>query len=164
MYVRRNEYAEIYMVKVSPVTTSEIIPAWVYDLILEYSDVFLEKLHDVLPPTRDVQFEVKMKPDAIPSSRAPFRLSKTEQAALESFVTENLKKGWVEVSNSPWVSNVFGIPKKDHVTGQAPTRGEWLRSGNCSQPICWVIDYRYVNSQTKIPKIPMPLIKEIFDQ
>uniref|UniRef100_A0AAV1URV2 Reverse transcriptase domain-containing protein n=1 Tax=Peronospora matthiolae TaxID=2874970 RepID=A0AAV1URV2_9STRA len=105
-----------------------------------------------------------MNPDAIPSSRAPFRLSKTEQEALESFVTENLKKGWVEVSNSPWVSNVFGIPKKNHVTGQAPTRGEWLRSGNCSQPIRWVIDYRYVNSQTKIPKIPLPLIEELFDQ
>ena len=148
LYVRRNEYAEIDMVKVSPVTTSEIIPAWVNDLILEYSDVFPEKLPDGLPPTRAVQFEVEMKPDAIPSSRALFRLSKTEQAALESFVTENLKKGCVEVSNSPWVSDVFGIPKKDHVIGQAPTRGEWLRSGNCLQPICWVTDYRYVNSKT----------------
>ena len=108
-----------------------------------------------------MQFEVEMKTDAIPSFRAPFRLCKTEQAALESFVTEKLKKGWVEVLNSP-VSNVFGIPKKGHVTGQAPTRGEWLRSGNCSQPIRWVIDYRYVNSQAKIPKIHLPLIEEIF--
>ena len=63
-----------------------------------------------------------------------------------------------------WVSNVFGLPKNDYVTGQAPTRGEWLRSGNFSQPIRWIIDYRYVNSHTKVPKIPMPLIEELFDQ
>ena len=85
------------MVKVSPVATSDIISAWVYDLILEYSDVFPEKLSDGFLPTRAVQFEVKMKPDAIPSSRAPFRLYKTEQAALKSFVSKNLKKGWVKV-------------------------------------------------------------------
>ena len=146
--------------KLSPVTTSDIIPVWIRDLISEYSDVFPEKLPDGLPSTRAVQFEVEMKPDAIPSSRAPFRLSKTEQEALESFVTYNLDKVWVEVSL--WVSNVFVIPKNDHVTGQASTLGEWLRSGNCSQPIRWVIDFRYVNSQAKILKIHLPLIEELF--
>ncbi|EGZ15208.1 hypothetical protein PHYSODRAFT_508286, partial [Phytophthora sojae] len=89
-----------------------------------------------------------MKPNAASSTRAPFRLSKTEQEALEKFVAENMKKGWIEVSNSPWVSNIF----------------EWLRSGNSSIPIRWVIDFRYVNSQTKIPKIPLPLIEAIFDK
>ena len=34
LYVRINEYAEIYMVKVSPATTSNIVPEWVRDLIL----------------------------------------------------------------------------------------------------------------------------------
>uniref|UniRef100_A0AAV1VG62 Uncharacterized protein n=1 Tax=Peronospora matthiolae TaxID=2874970 RepID=A0AAV1VG62_9STRA len=112
-YVRQDEYAEIYMVKVFFVTTSHIIPVWVYDLILEHSDVFfLETLPDGLLPKRALQFEVEMKPDAIPSSRSPFRLFKTKQAALKSTVTENLKKGWVEVSNSPWVSNVFLVYQK----------------------------------------------------
>ncbi|KAF1333225.1 polyprotein, partial [Globisporangium splendens] len=46
----------------------------------------------------------------------------------------------------------------------AVKRAEWLRSGNTKVPIRWVIDYRYVNSQTKIPKIPLPHIEELFDQ
>ena len=46
------------MVKLSPVTTSDIIPVWIRDLISEYSDVFPEKLPDGLPPKRAVQFEV----------------------------------------------------------------------------------------------------------
>ena len=163
-YVRRSDYAELFVVKIASNLVDDNVPDWLCDLIQEYTDIFPAKLPDGLPPPRAVQFDVEMKPDAIPSSRAPFRLSKTEQEALNSFVADNLKKGWVEVSNSPWVSNIFGIPKKDHVTGQAPTRGEWLRSGNSLQPIRWVIDYRYVNSQTKIPKIPLPHIEELFDR
>ncbi|TYZ67606.1 hypothetical protein PybrP1_010346, partial [[Pythium] brassicae (nom. inval.)] len=73
-------------------------------------------------------------------------------------------KGWIELSDSPWVSNVFGIPKKDPKTGEAISRTEWLRSGNTGFPIRWVIDYRYVNSQTVVPKIPLPRIEELFDR
>ena len=79
-------------------------------------------------------------------------------------MTENITKDWVEVLNSPWVSNVFSIPKKDHNTGQDSTQGDWRRSVSCLQPISWFIDYRYVSIQTKIPKIPLPLIDELFDQ
>ena len=67
----------------------------------EFADVFPEQLPDALPPLRDVNFELQMKPDAKPSTRAPFRLSKMEQVALSEFVDENLRKGWIEVSNSP---------------------------------------------------------------
>ena len=63
-----------------------------------------------------------MKLDAVPSSRAPFRLSKVEQEALQKFVDENSRKGWIEVSNSPWVSNIFGIRKKDPEAGTFPKR------------------------------------------
>ena len=74
-FVRRNECAEIYMGKVSPATTSDIIPECFRDLFPECSDVCPEQRPDGLPPTRTVNFEVEMKPDAILSSRAPFRLS-----------------------------------------------------------------------------------------
>ena len=105
-----------------------------------------------------------MKPDAVPSNRAPFRLSKVEQDALDMFVAEKLKKGWIEISESPSVSNIFGVPKKDPITGQNISRSEWVRSDNAHRPLRWVIDYRYVNSQTIIPKIPLPRIDELFDQ
>lgn len=44
------------------------------------------------------------------------------------------------------------------------SRAEWLLSGNSTLPIRWVIDYRYVNSQSIVPKIRLPRIDELFDQ
>ena len=73
-----------------------------------------------MPPTRSVNYELQMKPDAEPSFRAPFRLSKVEQDGLQQFVEENIRKGWIEVSNSPWVSNIFEMSKKDPATGKSP--------------------------------------------
>ncbi|KAF1334741.1 Retroelement pol polyprotein, partial [Globisporangium splendens] len=163
--IKNAEYEELFVVKVSAVNDiSPVVPPELKPVIDRFADCFPELLPDGLPPERAVNFELQPKPDAVPSSRPPFRLSKTEQDALEEFVRDNVKKGWIEVSNSPWISNIFGVPKKDPATGMAVKRAEWLRSGNTKVPIRWVIDYRYVNSQTKIPKIPLPHIEELFDQ
>ncbi|KAF1316555.1 Retroelement pol polyprotein, partial [Globisporangium splendens] len=156
-----NRFAEILMVKVSAVMEMKEVPEYLEPLVKEFYHVCPERLPEGLPLERRVQVQVEMKPESMPSSRAPFRLSKTEQEALDVFINENLKKGWIEVSNSPWVSNIFGIPKKGPGTGLIPKRAEWLRSGNSAMPIRWVIDYRYVNSQTKIP---LPSIEELFDE
>ncbi|KAF1328523.1 Retroelement pol polyprotein, partial [Globisporangium splendens] len=163
--IKNAEYEELFVVKVSAVNDiSLVVPPELKPVIDRFADCFPELLPDGLPPERAVNFELQPKPDAVPSSRPPFRLSKTEQDALEEFVRDNVKKGWIEVSNSPWISNIFGVPKKDPATGMAVKRAEWLRSGNTKVPIRWVIDCRYVNSQTKIPKIPLPHIEELFDQ
>ncbi|KAF1324365.1 polyprotein, partial [Globisporangium splendens] len=163
--IKNAEYEELFVVKVSAVNDiSPVVPPELKPVIDRFADCFPELLPDGLPPERAVNFELQPKPDAVPSSRPPFRLSKTEQDALEEFVRDNVKKGWIEVSNSPWISNIFGVPKKDPATGMAVKRAEWLRSGNTKVPIRWVIDCRYVNSQTKIPKIPLPHIEELFDQ
>ncbi|POM79630.1 Retroelement pol Polyprotein, partial [Phytophthora palmivora] len=128
----------------------------------EFKDVFPEQLPNGLPPMREVNFELTLKKGAQPSTRAPFRMSKMEQDAFEEFVKDKLRKGWIEVSNSPWVSNIFACPKKDPVTGRMPKRAEWLRSGNQQIPLRWVFDYRYLNSVTVIAKIHLPLIEELF--
>ncbi|EGZ19501.1 hypothetical protein PHYSODRAFT_405893, partial [Phytophthora sojae] len=83
-----------------------------------------------------------------PSNRAPFRLSKVEQEALDIFVAELLKKDWIEVSDSPWVSNIFG----------------WLHSNNPHMPIRWDIDYRLVNAASEVANIPLPHIEQLFDR
>ncbi|OWZ07788.1 Retroelement [Phytophthora megakarya] len=129
-------------------------------LLDEFKDVFPA----VLPPERSVEFELNLEADARPSSRAPFRLSKTEQEALQGFVDDLLEKQWIEISDSPYVSIAFGIPKRDRKTGKQQSRREWIRSGNPTAPVRWVVDYRYLNSQTLVPKIPLPNIEELFDQ
>ena len=117
-----------------------------------------------MPPTRSVNFELQMMPDAVPSSRDPLRLSKVEQDALQQFVEESIGKGWIEVSNSPWVSNIFGIPKKAQVIGRFPKRSEWIHSGNFKIRIRWVIYYRYVYSMSVAAKISLPFIEKLFDR
>nr|CCA26867.1 putative retroelement pol polyprotein [Albugo laibachii Nc14] len=161
--MKSGAYDEIYQLKVTNVEPSEI-PQELNPVLDEYKDSFLEQLPDEMPLTRSVNFELQMKPDAVLSSRAPFRISKVEQDALQQFVEENIRKGWIEESKSPWVSNIFGIPKKDPATGEFPKRAEWLRSGDSKIPIRWVIDYRYVNSMSIVAKIPLLLIEELIDR
>ncbi|POM61410.1 polyprotein [Phytophthora palmivora] len=162
------EYEQVFKVKLQIVPDLEVIPEPIRKVVAEeFKDVFPEQLPDGLPPMREVNFELTLKEGAQPSTRAlraPFRMSKMEQDAFEEFVKDKLRKGWIEVSNSPWVSNIFAIPKKDPVTGSMPKRAEWLRSGNQQIPFRWVFDYCYLNSVTVIAKIPLPLIEELFDK
>lgn len=75
-----------------------------------------------------------------------------------------LESNWIEVSESPWVSSIFAVPKKDPAFGKQPSRSEWIKPGNAQHPVRWVVHYRYVNSQTEIPNIPLPRIEKIFDR
>lgn len=76
-------------------------------LLHDYADCFPKELPNELPVSRAVEFGLTMKPDARPSPRAPFRLSKTEHDALKLFVDELLRKKWIETSDSPWISSIF---------------------------------------------------------
>ncbi|CAK4940027.1 unnamed protein product [Aphanomyces euteiches] len=58
-------------------------PPEIVELLEEFKDVFPAELPDQLPPKRAVQFDLQLKPDAKPQNRAPFRLAKVEQAALD---------------------------------------------------------------------------------
>ncbi|GMF24400.1 unnamed protein product [Phytophthora fragariaefolia] len=133
-------------------------------LLQDYTDCFPDALPNELLVSRAMELGLTMTPGARPSTRAPFRLSKTEQEALKRFVEGLLEKKWIETSDSPWVSSIFAVPKKDPVTEKAPSKAEWILSDTASLPVRWVMDYRYMNSQTGVPKIPLPRIEELFDQ
>ena len=85
-------YEEIYQLKVTTIDHTEIPPE-LQPVLDEYKDLFPEQLPEVMPPTRSVNFDLQINPDAVPSSRAPFRLSKVKQDALQQFVEENIWKG-----------------------------------------------------------------------
>ncbi|CAK4682375.1 unnamed protein product, partial [Aphanomyces euteiches] len=58
-------------------------PPEIVELLEEFKDVFPAEVPDQLPPKRAVQFDLQLKSDAKPQNRAPFRLAKVEQAALD---------------------------------------------------------------------------------
>ncbi|ETV78689.1 hypothetical protein H257_07543 [Aphanomyces astaci] len=136
---------EGWMIKV---TTKTEPPQKLHPLVArvvdEFRDVFPDKLPNTLPPPRGIEFDLTMKPDVRPQHRPPVRLSKV--GSLDTFGDDLLKKGWIELSNSDWVSNIFGVPSDD----DTPTR--------------WVLDYRHVNSQSIVPKVPLPNIEDVFDR
>ncbi|KAG3116392.1 hypothetical protein PI125_g4675 [Phytophthora idaei] len=162
--VATNEYTELHHVAVKTSPKVKTVPPELQVVLKAFADVFPNELPSQLPPHRSIDHEVILKPGAKPSNRAPFRLSKVEQEALDIFVADRLKKNWVQVSDSPWVSNVFGVPKKDPVTGKFPSRLEWHHSNNPHMPIRWVIDYRLINAASDVAKISLPHIEELFDR
>jgi len=138
---RHGAYANILQVKVTHVehqVTAQALQA----ILDKFSDVFLDQLPDVMPSPRDINFELQMKPDKVPGSRAPFRLSKVEQDALQEFVDENLRKGWIEARILLGFKHLWYFQKRPNNLHVFQARG----MGNSKIPIRWVIDYRYVNS------------------
>ena len=162
--LKSGQYEELYLLQASKEDKTGIIPNKIAVLLHEFKDIFPEKLPDALPPRRCIEHAITLKADAKPRKGHPFRLSKMENDALDKYVEELLSKNWIEESDSEWLCSIFAVPKKDPNTGQFPTRAEWLKSGNADMVLRWVNDYRYLNSQTAIPKVPLPFIDELFDQ
>ncbi|WVZ89204.1 hypothetical protein U9M48_035636 [Paspalum notatum var. saurae] len=111
----------------------------------EYPDVFLEELPG-LPPDRDVEFRIDLVPSTAPVSERPYRMAPDELKELKTQLQEQLDKGFIRPSSSPWGCPALFVEKKD----QGGKR------------LC--VDYRPLNAVTIKNKYPLPHIDIIFDQ
>ena len=62
-------------------------------------------------------------------------------------IAKFIDRGWVVPSKSEWTSQAFVLPKPATKNGEK----QW----------CLVLDYRYLNSQTKDDPFPLPLIEDL---
>ncbi|GJR13774.1 putative reverse transcriptase domain-containing protein [Tanacetum coccineum] len=108
--------------------------------IQDFPGVFSEDLSG-LPPTRQVEFQIDLVPGVAPVARAPYRLAPSEMKEL----SEQLNKGFIRPSSSPWGAPVLFVKKKDG-----------------SFRMC--IDYRELNKLTVKNRYPLPRIDDLFDQ
>ena len=113
-------------------------------VVCEFPDVFPEDLPG-LPPDRDVEFEIELKPGTAPISRRAYRMPPKELAELKTQLQELMDKGFIRPSSSPWGCPAIFVKKKDHT----------LR-------LC--VDYRPLNEVTIKNKYPLPRIDLLFDQ
>ena len=113
-------------------------------VVCEFLDVFPEDLPS-LPPDRDVQFGIDLKPGTAPISRRAYRMPPKELAELKTQLQELIDKGFIQPSSSPWGCPAIFVKKKD----------ETLR-------LC--VDYRPLNEVTIKNKYPLPRIDLLFDQ
>src|SRR6266404_589348 len=80
----------------------------------QHARVFSKEAAQRFPPTRPWDHAIELKPetpDVINCKIYP--LTQTEDQALVAFLDEQLKKGYIRPSKSPYASPFFFIKKKD---------------------------------------------------
>src|SRR5882762_2625486 len=110
-----------------------------------FAKVFDEPSSRRFPKTHPWDHAIDLKPDAKPYAGKAYSLDNHQKEALRTFISENLAKGYIRPSTSPWAAPFFFVDKKD---------GK-LRP--CQ-------DYRRLNEQTILNKYPLPLIPELIDK
>jgi hypothetical protein len=122
-------------------TDKQLVPAEYH----KYLDIFSEEKAHRFPKSRPWDHKIEMKEGFEPKSFKNYNLTPAEQLELDKFLKENLKKGYIQPSQSPMASPFFFVSKKDRK----------LRP--CQ-------DYRYLNDWTVKNSYPLPLISEIMDK
>jgi hypothetical protein len=130
-------------------TTGRVYEAIILEIkdipvVCEFRDVFLEDLPG-LPPERDVEFVIELKPGTAPISRRSYRMPPNELAELKIQLQDLLEKGSIWPSSSPWGCPAIFVKKKD-------------------QTLRMCVDYRPLNEVTIKNKYPPPRIDILFDQ
>jgi hypothetical protein len=109
-----------------------------------FPDVFPEELRG-MPPDRDIELVIELKPDTAPIYKTLFRMTTPELAELKERIKELLEKGFIRPSSSLWGASVIFVPKKDD-----------------TQRLC--VDYHALNEVTVKNKYPLPRIDDLFDK
>ncbi len=116
-----------------------LIPKELHDFI---PMVFSECPIGTLSTRKPYDHAVDLKPDFKPVIQKPFHLDQKQNEAVQTFIQENLDKGFIRPSHSSQTSTLFFVPKED------------------GKP-CPVQDYHYLNSQTIHNGYPLPRINEL---
>src|SRR6266571_2463238 len=112
----------------------------------KYQKVFSEEQLHHFPPKRMWDHAIKLLPEAPNSIDCKiYPMTQGEKESLAKFIKEQLAKGYIRPSKSPYSSPFFFIQKKD---------------GKLHP----VQDYRRLNSLTIKNRYPLPLIPELIDQ
>ena len=111
----------------------------------QHVKVFSEDAAHRFPTSREWDHAIDLKPDAPTTLDCKvYPLSPGEDEALQKFLSENLNKGYIRQSKSPYAFPFFFIKKKN---------------GNLRP----VQDYHKLNMFTVRNTAPLPLIRELMD-
>lgn len=115
-----NEIWSLSMVRFCPATPSslhsitiehDVDPnAQIDSLLHQFKDVFDAPCE--LPPHRDYDHAIPLKPDAVPVNARPYKYSPLHKTEIERQVTELLAKGLITHSTSPFASPVLLVQKR----------------------------------------------------
>jgi hypothetical protein len=119
----------------------KIVPEHYWD----FSKVFSKEESNRLPTHKAYNHVIDLKPNAPKSLHSKvYPMPVNEQAELDWFLKENLKKGYIVPSKSPMSSPVFFIKKKD-------------------RKLCLIQDYWKLNDISIKNRYPLPLASDIIN-
>jgi hypothetical protein len=126
------------------VNQMDTIQGFEVPVVNEFPNVFLKELPG-MPPDRDIEFVIELKPGIAPIYKTPFRMTTLDLAELKEHIKKLLEKGFICPSSSPWATPMIFILKKDG-----------------TQRLC--VDYRALNEVTIKNMYSLPRIDDLFDQ
>jgi hypothetical protein len=122
--------------------TEESVP----EAYKDYADVFSEEKARRFPPEREEDHEIKFTADVPKTFPAYiYKMDKNQTTFLRRWIDEEIEKGFIRESKSPYPSPTFLIKKKN---------GDYRV----------VQDYQVLNSYTIPDKTPLPLISDLIEQ
>ncbi|EED22559.1 gag/polymerase/env polyprotein, putative [Talaromyces stipitatus ATCC 10500] len=111
----------------------------------DFVDVFSKHESDKLPPHQPYNHKIELeKPNEL-SYNPLYKMSRDELEAAQEYIIDNLNKGFLEPSSSPFAAPIIMASKP----------GGGLR---------FCVDYRKLNQLTKKDQYPLPLIDEVFER
>ncbi|KAG0866023.1 hypothetical protein G6F15_012772 [Rhizopus arrhizus] len=123
---------------------NDIDASWSTEFSKEFPEVFKGEITG-LPPMRDTQDIIVTKPDTVPVSRPPYKMSPLELSELQKQLNKLLNKGLIEPCASEWSNPVL-----------------FVRKPNGDLRMC--CDYRMLNKVTLKQKIQLPRIDECLER
>src|SRR5260370_5900404 len=124
--------------------TIEYIKSKVLEKYHGFINIFVNKEATILPPHQDQDIKIKLEEGKTPPFGLIYSLMPTEKIALQSYISENLAKGFIRPSISSAASPILFVKKS-----------------NGSLHLC--IDYQGLNAITKWNQYPLPLVNELLD-
>ena len=113
---------------------------------LDYADVFSEEKAKRFPPKREEDHEINFTKEVPKSFDAyTYKMDKHQTTFLRKWIDEEMSKGFIRESKSPYPSPTFLIKKKN---------GDYRV----------VQDYQKLNAYTIPDKTPLPLIADLIEQ
>jgi hypothetical protein len=134
---------QLTVVQDAEAATKETVPPALTALLAEFQDIFQPP--STLSPQRPWDHAIPLILGSTPVSVRPYRYPPAIKDEIERQVQDMLTSGIIQHSNSPFLSLVLLVKKKDGT-------------------FHFCVDFRHLNAITAKSKYPVPIIEELLDE